>query len=166
MTVVAEKNIPGPEEVAFQDYFGFEELHKWYFPDKKQWITFKVMSEGDRAQYQKQTSRDVTLERQSGNARIKVDPGEERQILVSQSVTGWFLYKEGKEYPYSDQNFKAWYVRANPKLIDSLVDAIREQNPWLVTDSMTVEAVDEEIAKLQETREKLVKEAAGKAASS
>jgi hypothetical protein len=159
------------DEPGFEDYFGFEEKHKWYFPDHKQWIEFQVMNEGARARYQKATSRDVRLFKTTGDASIKLDPSEERKILLDQSVVGWNLMRrnlrtqEWEQSPFSigtsGSEFAKWLDKANPKLISDLELAIRKANPWMQAE-MTVEMIDDEIKNLEELRVEAVKREEGK----
>ena len=158
------------EEPAFEDYFGFSETHQWMFPDGIQYIEYRVMTEGDRAAYQKATSRDVKLSRGSGDATIKLDPSEDRRALFSSSVTGWYIFAKGSNGqkivpPFSIGSpgamFESWLNKANPKHVSDLELAIRKTNPWMQSE-MTVKAIDEEIANLQELRKEAVEREAGK----
>lgn len=172
-----EKNMQAagvaPDEPAYEDYYGFEERDKFYLPDGLQWIEYKQMTEGDRRRFQKATTRDIRLMRQSGDASIRVDPGEERKILFECSVTGWSVVKKrnGKFEPVpfgphaqSGSEFDKWAQQANPKLLDGLERAIRKANPWMQAE-MTVAAIDEEISNLQELRAEAVKREEGKEGS-
>src|SRR5215475_3988382 len=89
---------PGDEAVVsgdqgFVDYFGFGQDESFLLPDGKQSITFKVMNEGQRAKFQKKTSKDIKFNRASGDAAIKADQAEERHELIMSSVTGWSLMR-------------------------------------------------------------------------
>jgi hypothetical protein len=161
------------EEPVFEDYFGFEESKVWYFPDKKQYITFKIMNEGDKAKFQKETNRDITLKRNTGDASIKTDPAQERHILLETCVTGWSVYRKNAQgkfdpVPFSigspGSTFKQWLLKADPRLVEDLEFEIRKANPWLQGD-MSVEDIDKEIERLVELREAAVKREEGKGAS-
>jgi hypothetical protein len=155
----------GPEQV-WVDYFGFEEEHVFTFPDGQTKIWFRAMNEGDRANFQRQTNRDVSLERNTGNARIRTDPAGERKALILASCTNWNMHRKnpnnGRFEPVPFSGGKAgstldqWLTQANPKLVDALEEAIRKANPWLVGD-MSLEDIDREIERLQEMREEKVK---------
>lgn len=157
----------------YEDYFGFEERRKWYLPDGKQYIEFKLMTEGERGYYQSKTSKDVRLFRQSGDASIKVDPTEDRKILMECSVVGWNLMRkvDGQWQPVAfptdikrggaNNAFTQWLRGANPKLISDLEMTIRKANPWMQSD-MTVTQVEEEIAELEKLRADLLKRDEGK----
>ena len=84
-------------EPIYVDYFGFDETHTFTFPDKVSQIYFKAMNEGDRARFQRETNRDVQLERNTGNARIKTDQAGERKALIMASCTGWNLRKRNPQ---------------------------------------------------------------------
>jgi hypothetical protein len=136
---------------AQEDYFGFSETHRFYFPDKVTFIEFKSMNEGDKAKFQKMTQKDLVLERQSGNARMKVDPATERHELIRTCVVDWNLTRGGAPVKFSDVQLRDFLKLANPKLVEDLEKEIRKHNPWLLQD-MTVEDIDREIENLREMR--------------
>jgi hypothetical protein len=159
---------PGDEKV-YEDYFGFDETLRWFFPDGKQYIEFHVMNEGQRAKFQKLTNKDITLRRQSGDASIKVDPAEERYALLTSSVIGWLIYRNGDPVPFSSgkpgSTFEQWLDKANPKLVDDLEFTIRKANPWMQAD-MSVEQIDEEIDRLTDLRKQAEERQRGEGVSS
>ncbi len=169
MTEAQTAPVPELEEKVYEDYFGFDETERWFFPDQKQYIEFHVMNEGQRAKFQKLTNKDITLRRQSGDASIKVDPAEERRALLTSSVTGWLIYRQGEPVPFSigspGANFEQWLDRANPKLVDDLEFTIRKANPWMQAD-MSVDQIDEEMDRLRELREQAVERQRGEGVSS
>jgi len=156
-----------PEVVEeFEDYFGFSETREFVFPDGKQKIFFKVMSEGDKAKFQKATNRDIHLNRNTNDARIKTDPAQERHELIKASVTGWTLKRklpDGRviDAPYTNNGtpgdeLSKWLQVANPRIVEALEDAIRKANPWLLGE-MTVEQIDEEMQRLADMRAEVIK---------
>lgn len=157
---------------GYQDYYGFDETHDFFLPDGKQHITFRPMTEGDRARYEAQTSRDVKFNRRTDDAAIRMNPAEDRHALIVASVTGWHLVRRNRHGKFEPVPFskgsngaelEKWIAATNPRIINDLVDAIRSKNPWM-TENMTVEAIDQEMDKLRELREEaLAREAAGKA---
>ncbi len=76
---------------GYENYFSFDERERWYFPDKKQWIEFKKLTEGDRAKYLKATRSDVHLNQKSGEARIPFDQSADRRELLLASGTNWHI---------------------------------------------------------------------------
>ena len=158
-----------PEEQVFEDYWGFDDTNLWYFPDGKQYIQYKVMTEGDKAKFQRATNRDITLSRTSGDAKIKADPASERWALLEASVVGWNVYRNNQPVPFSigspGANFEQWLDKANPKLVEDLEFAIRKANPWLQAD-MSVEDIDREMDRLRELRDEVQKRDAAKVSSS
>lgn len=162
------------EDEVYEDYFGFDQKHVFYLPDGKQFIEFQTMDEGRKAKFQKMTNRDVVLERQSGNARMNVDPASERWELLKASVTGWKIMRKNNNgkfepVPFSigspGAEFEKWLDKANPLIVADLEVAIRKANPWLIGE-MTVEDIDKEMDNLRELREAAVKREAGNASSS
>lgn len=156
-----------PQLSEQEDYFGFQATERFYFPDGLTWIEFEKMNEGKKAKFQKASSRDLVLERQSGNARMKVDPGGDRWELIFACCVDWNL-KRGVHkapVPYSERNMREWLGLANPQLVEDLEKAIRKFNPWLMAE-MSVEDIDREIDNLKEMREVAEKREAGKSGSS
>lgn len=146
---------------GYTDYFGFDERERWYFPDGKQWIEFKKLTEGDRARFLKATRSDVHLNQKSGEARIPFDQSRERKELLVHSCTAWNMVRRdprsGQWAPVAFQNngagsvFAQWVDKANPAVLAQLEKAIRKANPWLLNE-MSVEQIDKEIEDLQELR--------------
>jgi hypothetical protein len=157
------------KETVYEDYFGFEETRTWYFPDGKQYIQYKVMTEGDKAKFQRATNRDITLSRTSGDARIKADPAAERWALMEASVKGWHIFQNGHAVAFTigspSATFNQWLNNANPKFVEDLEFAIRKANPWLQAD-MSVEDIDKEMDRLREMRDQVTAADAAKVSSS
>lgn len=142
---------PAPVNVQ-ADYFGFQETHKHYLPDGISFFEFITMNEGAKAKYQKSTSRDLVLERTSGNARMKVDPATERHELIQSCVIGWNLTRNGEPVTFNRVQLGDFLVFASPRIVEDLEKAIRKVNPWLLAE-MTVADIDREIDNLREMRE-------------
>ena len=172
---------PQDEERVIENYYGFSEQHRFQLPDGVQWIDYKIMDEGKRSMFQKLTNKDITLRRQSGDASIKVDPAEERKVLLEQSVVDWYMLKPkpGVANPRVESDFEPakfsigspgsefnqWLAKANPKVVDDLEFAIRKANPWMQAD-MDVEQIDEEIDRLRDLRKQAEERQAGEGVSS
>jgi hypothetical protein len=139
------------QESAFTDYFGFQEDHQYFLPDGKQYFKLKVMNEGDKAKFQKRTQRDVVIERQSQNARMKMDQAGERHELIRTCVTDWSLYRQGQPIPFSERALKDFLELASPKIVEDLEKEIRKINPWLLAE-MTSEDIQREIDSLEEMK--------------
>lgn len=165
--------LPGLDE-QYEDYFGFDETQAFTLPDGKQQIFFKIMNEGAKTRFQQKTNRDIHVNRNSQDMRIKADPAGERRELIRASVVDWTLMRRAKNgsgwerAPFSNNGSEGdeltkWLNNANPKLVEDLEDVIRKANPWLQAD-MTVEQIDEEIQRLHELRANVVKENEKKAA--
>lgn len=149
---------------GYEDYFGFDERVKWYFPDGKQWIEFKKLTEGDRAKYLKATRSDVHLNQQTKEARMALDQSQDRKQLLLHSITDWHIVhiqgsgptRRVTPVPFVDNRtpggeLSKWIDRQDPALLADLEKKIRKVNPWLMAD-MTVAQIDKEIADLQELR--------------
>jgi hypothetical protein len=156
-------------EPAYEDYFGFSKEEKYYLPDGKQYLLLTKMNEGARKSFQSETRSDLTLERTTGDARMKIDSGSQRWALLKASVTGWMLMRRGhnswKAVEFTKTTFEQWLGSADPVIVDGLETAIRKLNPWLLQD-MSVADIDKEISNLQEMREVAVKREQGEESSS
>lgn len=152
------------------DYFGFSDEHFFYFPDGLTYVKFSKMNEGEKAKFQKQTSRDLIMERQSGNARMKMDAAADRHALISTCVTDWNLARTNRQtgqlegIRFNDAALRDFLRLADPSIVEDLELAIRKANPWLMAE-MSVEDYDKEIESLQELREEAIKREEGKASS-
>jgi hypothetical protein len=133
------------------NYFGFESRIKFFLPDGVSWIEFAKMNEGEKKMFQDKTSRDVVLERNSGNARMNMLQGTERHELIKSSIKDWNLRNEDGPVPCTPSNIQMFLTVADPQIIEDLEKAIRKANPWLLSE-MSVEDIDKEIANLQEMR--------------
>jgi hypothetical protein len=158
-------NTPQPVQA---DYFGVDVTEKHMLPDGISYLLLQKLDEGARRLYLNKTNSDVLLERASGNARIKSERGEERRILFEAAIVGWNLAREGRPVPFSNNGrgseLGKFLDHADPTLMDDVEKHIRLMNPWLLTD-MTVEAIDKEIASLEEMRAKLVEQEEGNGSS-
>lgn len=145
---------------GFENYYSFDETETWFFPDNKQWIQFRKLTEGDRAKYLKATRSDVHLNQKSGEARIPFDQSADRKELLLHSIVDWYIvmFTSGRPQLVAFNPGKSpggvlaqWIDRANPAVLAQLEKAIRKANPWLLNE-MSVEQIDKEIADLQELR--------------
>lgn len=159
---------------VYEDYFGFGSTERWYFPDKKQYIEFQIMNEGQRREFQKKTNRDITFNRGTNDAKIKADPAEERYHLIVTSVVGWNLKRRRADGSFEDVTFskgsggstlEQFLAKANPKLVDDLEFAIRKANPWMQAE-MTVEEIEKEEARLADLKQQVLEREKGEGSSS
>lgn len=145
-----------------QDYFAFARKERWYFPDGVTFMEFAPMTEGQKKAFQDKTSKDLVVERASGNARMSVLQGTERWELILSSVTDWNLVRNGVAVPFSQRELQDFLQLTDPLLVEGLEKAIRKANPWLMAE-MSVEDIDREIQNLTEMREVVAKREAGEA---
>jgi hypothetical protein len=145
-----------------QDYFGFAATDKFTFPDGKTFIEFTKMNEGKKKDFQDKTSKDLVLERNSGNARMSVLQGTERHELIKACVVNWNLVRGGQPVQFNQVALNDFLTLADPVIVEGLEKAIRKANPWLLGE-MSVSDIDKEIVNLQEMREVAVKREAGEA---
>jgi hypothetical protein len=162
---MTEQFIPTPEVAedefgSYEDYWGFDEKKKHYLPDGKQYFEIQVMNEGQRTAYQKMVNSDLTVSR-TGDAKIKVDPAQERQSLIKASVVGAHIVYKGSLRQFDSMLMENWLDKAPVRLVDDLEAAIRKANPWL-SGELTVAQIEEQIQTLQEQLVEAKKREAGK----
>lgn len=142
----------------YENYFGFETTEKYFLPDGKQWIAFKPMNEGARAAYEEKTMKDITLNRRTDDAKVRVNAANDRHALIVDSVCDWGLMQpdvstgEWRVVPFSKGRggtFEQWLLRANPKIVNELFRAIQNANPWMIAEQ-DPKQIREEIARLEE----------------
>lgn len=152
MTEQAQGELQAPphnDNPQRQVYWGQNVTERFLFPDGQTYIEYKKMLEGDRARYQRRTTRDIVLERQ-GDSRLKVDMANDRHELIKAAVVGWNLLSENGTYdePLNQNSLEKFLAVADPKLIDDLEKAIRKFNPWLQSD-VSSEDIRKEIEELE-----------------
>lgn len=149
---------------AYENYFGFETTEKYMLPDGKQWIAFKPMNEGERAKYEEKTQKDVTVNRRTDDAKIRLNAASDRHALLMQSVCDWHMMQkmptgEWMKVGFSTGTggtFAQWLGKANPKIVNELHQAIVNANGWMAAE-LTAEAIREEIKSLEARLEEAVK---------
>jgi len=146
------------------DYFAFDETIELILPDGKQKIMHRILTEGARRKYLNGTNRDVKLQRASGDAIMRMAPGDDKAALLKSAIVGWDLRKNGKAFAFTPRALDEMLEAFPPKIIDLIHKDVVKHNPWLLAD-LSVEDIDREIEALQEQREAKVAEEAGKAAS-
>lgn len=153
-----------PYVAAPADYFAFGEVHRCMMPDGISWVEHKSLNEGERRQYLKATNRDVMIEKGTGNARMRLSPGEEKVVLLEVAITGWNFVRAGQPVQCTKQAVKMFLEVADPKVVDHIHKAVTKANPWLLAE-LSIEDIDREIEALQEQRRSLVEAEQGKASS-
>lgn len=163
--VVPTPNPESQQPPVQQDYFGFSEAHVYTLPDGVSWIQIESMNEGQKSEFQKLTSRDLLLDRASGNARVKADIAGERHALIKTCVKNWNMVRGGVPLAFSRKALSDFLELANPKIIEDLETEIRKANPWLLAE-MSVADIDREIENLTEMRKIAQEREQGEASSS
>lgn len=149
-----------------QDYFGFQSLKKFFFPDGVTWIEFTVLNEGQKKNFQDKTSSDMVVERRSGDARMTLKQGTQRHELLKAACVNWNLKRNVRgtvqEVPFGAVPFNDFLTLGDPRIIENLEKEIRKANPWLMAD-MTADDIRKEIENLEELLKVKVAEEAGEA---
>jgi hypothetical protein len=162
-----EENIPENMESTQVDYFGVDNQETVYLPDGTSYIIVQELDEGARRKYLNKTNRDIRLERQTGDAHLKMATGDDRFHLLETAIVGWNLVRKDKQgnvqpIPYNDKNLRDFLTMTRPSLLDKVEEKVQEMNPWLMPTDATVDAIDEQIEELQKQRTKLLEREEGK----
>lgn len=157
---------PVPVDTKVVDYWtGPPPALRWFFPDGQQYIEYTSFTHGQRSLYNSRVSKELTIERATGNARMKADLAGDTNILLDTAITNWYVLRAGQPVPFSKgspgSNLSQFLAQADPVLVDDLEKAIRAANPWL-NGEPTVEEIDKEIEQLQRDREDAVRREQGK----
>lgn len=154
-------------------YFGFDNREKFYLPGSKtQYFEYCELPEGKLKYFQSKTSRDVLVKRGSGDAKMRMDAGEERWELIRAAVTDWHLLRPsvgGKGHqpgemlpvPFSDGALTEVLETFPSSVIADLEKAIRKLNP-AINAAETVEDLTEQIKDLEERRANLIEAERGR----
>ena len=154
-------------EAVVEDYFGFAEDFKVMLPDGISYIIHSSLNEGARRSYLNNQNRDITVEKVTGNAKVKVMQGEERFALLKAAITGWSLQTKNKvndlvPVVFTTAKLVEFLEKAPPKIIDIIEKDVRKHNPWLMAQA-TSDDIREQIKELEEMLEAKLVEEAGKA---
>lgn len=169
-TVQQPQPVEAPDDTqVYEDYWGVDATERWYLPDGVQYFEFTIMTEGQKAEFQRKTSKDLVVQGRTGDARVAVDPAGDRHKLIKMSVIGWNLKQKGpdgkfSDAPFSDRALDMWLIKANPAIVEKLEFAIRMANPWMQAD-MTKEQITEEIERLEEMLKQKEREELGEGRS-
>jgi hypothetical protein len=123
-------------------YFGTEEKRKFYLdPDKTQWIEHKVMTEGQRQLYNERISEPVTINNTTGESKINVTLGKDRQALIEIAVVGYCILWGEERMTMQDQKVSGMWTNQSQweqikngmptEIADALILDIYDLNDWL-----------------------------------
>lgn len=162
--------LPAPESDMSQqvDFFAFGDSvrHEIELPDGTKdgsWVTISVMNEGQRRKFQSKTNRKVDIDRNTENMSLLLTPVEDNHALIETALDGWNFKRNGDDVPFNTRNVQLFLEHADPRIVDQIGQAIRDANPWMLTEAMTVEAIDEEIEQLEKRRKLILDKELGKA---
>lgn len=146
------------------DYFG-SATWQHVLSDGTSFIEHKKLKEGDLQKYRNGSNRDVTINRGTKDAKIRMAAGDDRALLLNIAVCGWDLHRDGQPVAYSEKSRDKVLADLDPDLVNGLVKDIYAKNPSLRAE-VTAQDIRDEIASLQIDLEEKEKEEAGEASSS
>lgn len=153
-----------PYTPAPVDYFDVGEDTQTMLPDGIQWVSHRVLTEGDRKRYLKAVQKDLKIQKGTQDMIMKLAAGEDRTVLIETAVTGWNLFRGGKPWPFNPGNLREFAQNGPVKILDLVEQDIRKNNPWLGGDTKP-EDIREEIERLQELLAEAEEREAGKSTS-
>jgi hypothetical protein len=139
-------------ETVHEDYFGFAKVERSTLPDGVSYVEFEVMNEGKRRQYLNAQNTSVTIKKGSGDAEMKLSPGDDKYNLLKLTIVGWNLRRGGQPVVFNRRNLDAFLEAANPKVIDGIHRDVMLEHPWLLSE-MKPEDIRKEIANLEKMLE-------------
>lgn len=148
------------EEPTFVDYFNTDTTVEVALPDGKQTVTIQMLSEGKRRKYLNAINKDVVVQRTTGDARMRMAPGDDRYALLTESIVGWTLLRGGKPVAFDGRTLDQFLTMAPPTVLDVIEKEVRRLNPWLAAE-LTVEQIDQQIEALKEQRDVLIRRQEG-----
>lgn len=152
-----------PTEVGHQQsYFGFEETHQCFLPDGVSFVVHKTLNEGARRKYLNKTTKDIRLQRVTGDAIMKMQSGDEKHALLNSAIIDWNLIgPTGQKVPFTSRALEDFLEKTDPRVVDIIEKEIRKNNTWLMTD-LSIEDIQKQIDELEEMKTVKVKEEEGK----
>jgi hypothetical protein len=120
-------------------YFGVQTTSTFRFPgDDEQFVVLKRLNEGERQQYEDQTGRQVSFDRNSDEVRMDMSSGRDREVLFKLVMVKYKVkIKEGDSFETKEGNDVATWEKLikimDGDLAQKFLDAIKELNPWLKT---------------------------------
>ena len=120
-------------------FFGKAKTKKFFLPeDKEQWIEHGKLTEGQRRNYEDQTSHRVAYNNATEVVEMDMSVGSDRKALFDVAVVGYSVWTEddaGNESLKTgfESNDWSWIQeRMDSDVAQALLEDIREFNPWLV----------------------------------
>lgn len=147
------------------DYFGSDVTWQHVLPDGVSYIEHRKLNEGALQKYRNATNRDVTINRATKDARIRLAAGDDRASLLAIAVCGWDLAKKGQAVPFSERFVAKTLAELDPEVIDGLLKDIHAKNPALAAE-VTAQDIRDEIESLTQQLAEKEAEEAGEASSS
>jgi hypothetical protein len=115
-----------------QVYFGVKKTQKFFLDEEKtQFVEFKKMSEGERAEYEDSVATAIFMNQDTREARIDAKSGADRAKLVNSSVIGYsvILGEPGVlKDQFSKEEWKTLFASMDADKAEELHQAILEFN--------------------------------------
>ncbi len=112
-------------------YFGVNKTKKLYLDaEKKQWIEFKKLNEGERIKYQDAVTGEVSMNQETKEIKMEANSGKERSELIKLAVCGYNLQISKTEI-LSEFNKNKWeeiYETMDGDKAQELYEEIQEFN--------------------------------------
>lgn len=156
----------GPTDDHVQaDYFGASQVHVVLLKDGVSTISHKTLMEGEKRDYMNKVNRDLTLNRKTDDAKVRLAPGDDRAELFKLAICDWSIVRDGRPYAFTAQHLNDVLRMFPPDVLDDVEKDIKVKNAWLLAD-VSIEDLEKEIADLTELLEKKRAEQEGNGDSS
>jgi hypothetical protein len=113
-------------------YFGVKKTKKFYLDESNdQWIEFKVLTEGERVQYQDSVSGKVSINQATQMGEIETRMGSDRAALIKLAVCGYDILvgEIGERLAgYDKAKWEELYEGMDGNVAEKLYDEIKKFN--------------------------------------
>lgn len=130
------------------DFFDVLEEYQCLFPDGTQYVSVKVMNEGDRRRYLNKTNREVRMNAQTREMKMQSAAGDDKHALLKIAITGWNVYKAGRPVPFNEHGLEQALNNWPPAIVDLIEQKVTEVNPWLKGTEDNLPAMKDEYEQL------------------
>ena len=140
----------------YQDYFSPKDVRYTYiFPDKRSSITFRKLTEGDRAFLQNSKSK-IEYKRTSDTMLIDSSSfGMTKIETIQRAAIEWDIQRvnaksEMERVPFEANNLELLLKGLDPTIVDAMYEKVTENNPWITQVKQDKEELKKQIALLNQ----------------
>lgn len=138
----------------YVDYFNPKDVtYEYVFPDKCSKLTFRKLTEGDRAVLQDSGSA-LEMNKDTNTFRYEIGQGKKRIETIKRALMAWDIKTMNRDgelvgVPFTRENVDTLINKMEPELVDEIYGVIVDHNVW-IRGSKTSDEIREEISRLEE----------------